>query len=651
MAQMESGPAFLTVGSQRARASQSLTEVVEEVPEKNTFIDYPPIPMAQPRTPTASAPAFLDRFKKTLNLQHGQSEMGKSYKNTVTLQQSQPEVGQSTSCTDLRGNTDAVEDHEVEMHHGQDLSVLLPHRHDSEIVGQAPAEASQTLTSISEELQLREKNTFIDYPPVPMAELSPPTASAPAFLDRFKKPEALRPRGSQLGRLVISTGVQWGADTAEDFVSDVSRTADIAALPAPLQHGEEDGKAHEEALPVLTSISEELPESGLFIDYAPASIAWPRTPTLSDAPAFFDRFKISASSKAMQCDNCSNKFLQDANFCRKCGKPRPDGEVHRDISLDSSSSTECPSDSPATEEVSEEIFGLPSIGSAGHREWNCNPCAWFWKPAGCNSGQSCSYCHLCPAGTRKAMKKAKVAMVRRAAPASGQHEPAYVECDSTPLALTLMPSEGAKPLDPLDESSMHFAQTQEGRGTEVDPVKVSVKKTFIQFEATSSSQTTSEPPLNTAPGDFYRKMFQTMELKQAAPAMPGMHAFPPPVPALAVDSGLSLMHATAAMHHATAAMHAAAAGVMASASIQGMDVAVPMMNGKEAHGVGQCTPCAYFWYKKDGCRKGDECPFCHLCEKGEMKRRKKNRVQQLKAVGAYIPGYSKKLASIRSEAS
>ena len=30
----------------------------------------------------------------------------------------------------------------------------------------------------------------------------------------------------------------------------------------------------------------------------------------------------------------------------------------------------------------------------------CSPCAWFWKARGCNSSFDCTYCHLCPEGTR-----------------------------------------------------------------------------------------------------------------------------------------------------------------------------------------------------------------------------------------------------------
>mmetsp|Transcript_81958 Transcript_81958/g.155658 ORF Transcript_81958/g.155658 Transcript_81958/m.155658 type:complete len:195 (+) Transcript_81958:53-637(+) len=54
----------------------------------------------------------------------------------------------------------------------------------------------------------------------------------------------------------------------------------------------------------------------------------------------------------------------------------------------------------------------------------------------------------------------------------------------------------------------------------------------------------------------------------------------------------------------------------------------------EVHAKGICKPCAYFLYKKDGCRWGRQCEFCHLCKRGEIKRRKKEKVRNLKAAEA-----------------
>jgi hypothetical protein len=46
--------------------------------------------------------------------------------------------------------------------------------------------------------------------------------------------------------------------------------------------------------------------------------------------------------------------------------------------------------------------------------------------------------------------------------------------------------------------------------------------------------------------------------------------------------------------------------------------------GSQLHLWGACKPCAFFI--KDGCANGDDCHFCHLCEPGEKKRRKKERL-------------------------
>merc|ERR1719171_2311200 len=48
--------------------------------------------------------------------------------------------------------------------------------------------------------------------------------------------------------------------------------------------------------------------------------------------------------------------------------------------------------------------------------------------------------------------------------------------------------------------------------------------------------------------------------------------------------------------------------------------------GSAGHEFGYCKPCAFMW-KEEGCKSGVECPFCHLCSPGEIKRRKKDKVQ------------------------
>jgi len=49
--------------------------------------------------------------------------------------------------------------------------------------------------------------------------------------------------------------------------------------------------------------------------------------------------------------------------------------------------------------------GLPSVGSVLHVMGGCRPCAWYWKPVGCNTKANCGFCHMCPQGAAKTRKK------------------------------------------------------------------------------------------------------------------------------------------------------------------------------------------------------------------------------------------------------
>lgn len=55
--------------------------------------------------------------------------------------------------------------------------------------------------------------------------------------------------------------------------------------------------------------------------------------------------------------------------------------------------------------------------------------------------------------------------------------------------------------------------------------------------------------------------------------------------------------------------------------------------GSALHALGTCKPCAFVF--QEGCKNAAECQFCHLCEPGERKRRKKER-RALKREGQNI---------------
>jgi len=54
-----------------------------------------------------------------------------------------------------------------------------------------------------------------------------------------------------------------------------------------------------------------------------------------------------------------------------------------------------------------------------------------------------------------------------------------------------------------------------------------------------------------------------------------------------------------------------------------MRMGMGISRGSALHAVGACKPCAFVF--QDGCANGVDCEFCHLCDPGERKRRKKER--------------------------
>jgi len=50
---------------------------------------------------------------------------------------------------------------------------------------------------------------------------------------------------------------------------------------------------------------------------------------------------------------------------------------------------------------------LLSIGSQGHYQDRCKPCAFIWTEEGCKNGSACNFCHLCEPGAKKRRQKEK----------------------------------------------------------------------------------------------------------------------------------------------------------------------------------------------------------------------------------------------------
>jgi len=52
--------------------------------------------------------------------------------------------------------------------------------------------------------------------------------------------------------------------------------------------------------------------------------------------------------------------------------------------------------------------------------------------------------------------------------------------------------------------------------------------------------------------------------------------------------------------------------------------------GSLQHSSGNCSPCVWNW-KPQGCLRGRECGYCHLCPEGEIKARKKAKLATLRS--------------------
>lgn len=110
--------------------------------------------------------------------------------------------------------------------------------------------------------------------------------------------------------------------------------------------------------------------------------------------------------------------------------PPPPAEVPRLELLAPAAEERAPPSAPPTMEAERACASpsapaaadeLPSIGSAGHAEGTCRPCA-FLHSKGCEKGKACTFCHLCDAEEKKKRRKAKLQLLKaqQKAVAAGQ---------------------------------------------------------------------------------------------------------------------------------------------------------------------------------------------------------------------------------------
>ncbi|CAE7559303.1 unnamed protein product [Symbiodinium sp. CCMP2456] len=122
---------------------------------------------------------------------------------------------------------------------------------------------------------------------------------------------------------------------------------------------------------------------------------------------------------------------------------------------------------------------VPSKGSSTHGSGKCRPCAWFWKPQGCQNDQDCGYCHLCPEGELKNRKKSKVAAMRMGALVPAKSQKAKFPSGARDHVLHVLPATVtavlAPPLRAEEVSSERFA-TVASQGETAEILRIGPKE-------------------------------------------------------------------------------------------------------------------------------------------------------------------------------
>jgi hypothetical protein len=286
--------------------------------------------------------------------------------------------------------------------------------------------------------------------------------------------------------------------------------------------------------------------------------------------------------------------------------PKPDAVEEVAEELGSLTVSEVPAEAVPPPLAPEEEW---SIGSALHAKGRCKPCKKRWLPQGCPNGTSCTRCHLCPRPDeecphREASQPSK--------PSQPQQEPARPE--------TLQREDSLRQVQQVEPAYVQMSPTL----LKVTRPVFAVKNTFVYVPEDSADGTEggegegekeahpSSPPLASAPALMLSAPFVANLVMPSTPlsemsAAERATELSDPSPEIPEGPGEKADGAPKA--------------VISREEMQAL------------HDRKECRPCAYFYFKVDGCRNSESCEFCHLCNKGEIKRRKRQKVKELKRGG------------------
>jgi len=255
-----------------------------------------------------------------------------------------------------------------------------------------------------------------------------------------------------------------------------------------------------------------------------------------------------------------------------------------------------------------------SVGSSLHGTGECKPCAWFWKPQGCQNGEECMHCHLCPHNAIRDRKKLHAAVRKELAQVPQQVEPSSnLEAESKAGKDGPEIEQGAQLVDPSElrlrgkpskGSALHgtgeckpCAWFWHPKGCQKDE-----ECEFCHFCPLGELKLRRKVRVQQLRGGVDEGGVESL----SSPKYITIQAAKPAPDELSLGNKKPSDASTQVLNDARLKPQA--------------EVSV----GSESHGTGECKPCAWFW-KPEGCKNDKECLYCHLCPEGERRRKKKEK--------------------------
>jgi len=202
---------------------------------------------------------------------------------------------------------------------------------------------------------------------------------------------------------------------------------------------------------------------------------------------------------------------------------------------------------------------------------------------------------------------------------------------------SLLQEDGVLPQASNEETDLQFDEAANDTSDDaclsnaLSFVEVPQKNTFIHYDLPKERP---ETPTKSAPGILLRRLFKTKAGDESTNTDMALSS-------ISCQSVLSSLtdHSTLHQGESDHDSEASTTDSPTEKSLVPTDGIAAERNSDmfRLHELGQCTPCNYFWYKVDGCRQGSDCSFCHYCPKGEIKKRKKDKMRQLRKSKNAVP--------------